>query len=500
MEIASGCRLCGVKPTSLRFNRCRYPTSTRASVNFSSQRRREVQLRGASLDHADLQTWLQEAKGIDPPSTLKSAQVAEEWGSRIGYVATRSLRGGEVVCEIPGDVSVTMVDACDHPLIGYLARDRSELIALTLWLMAERSAGSASSWRPFLETLPDRTMTPILWTESERKKLLSGSPVQEEAEIRINTLKSEWQTLEAEFSQDREKFPLDAFNQDSFFSGFSVIMSAAIYLPSAKCFALLPSLFGMKRTGFENGAAVDYDLESGLVQLIAQEPFREGQEVCLFDGRPNSELMLSTGTVEERNPSDFIEMEVSLVQSDRLYMAKREILETMDLQPVQKFPVYENRMPIQLLSYVRLSRVGETGQLTRVNFQEDVEVSQMNEYEVLQLLLGECRTGLARYETAIEEDIKDLQSPEMEPKARLARNLVLGEKRILQGTLDSVRKKLAPIRGIPTKSGLTDPNQDIIDVFTTIEDLPKKPKEMLDGFMSWVKGEDDPSWGKKNKR
>lgn len=45
----------------------------------------------------------------------------------------------------------------------------------------------------------------------------------------------------------------------------------------------------------------------------------------------------------------------------------------------------------------------------QVNFEEDVIISQMNEYEVLQLLMGECREALAAYKTSLEEDTKMLQ-------------------------------------------------------------------------------------------
>jgi len=63
-----------------------------------------------------------------------------------------------------------------------------------------------------------------------------------------------------------------------------------------------------------------------------------------------------------------------------------------------------------------------------------------------------------------------------------------------------MRNKLAPIRGIPVKSGkLEDPNEDIAQIFETIESIPKAPKELLDGFLSWARGDNDPEWKKKRK-
>lgn len=44
-----------------------------------------------------------------------------------------------------------------------------------------------------------------------------------------------------------------------------------------------------------------------------------------------------------------------------------------------------------------------------------------------------------------------LQETNLTPKQRLAAQLRLSEKRILRGTMEGVRRRLAPIRGIPTK-------------------------------------------------
>lgn len=53
---------------------------------------------------------------------------------------------------------------------------------------------------------------------------------------------------------------------------------------------------------------------------------RAGQEVKLYDGRPNGELLLATGDVEPTNPSDYLTMPASLLAADRMYSAKREVL------------------------------------------------------------------------------------------------------------------------------------------------------------------------------
>jgi histone-lysine N-methyltransferase SETD3 len=45
--------------------------------------------------------------------------------------------------------------------------------------------------------------------------------------------------------------------------------------------------------------------------------FREGQEVLLNDGRPNGELLLSRGTLQDANLSDCLYFNASLLAADR---------------------------------------------------------------------------------------------------------------------------------------------------------------------------------------
>lgn len=57
----------------------------------------------------------------------------------------------------------------------------------------------------------------------------------------------------------------------------------------------------------------------------------------------------------------------------------------------------------------------------------------------------------------------------------LATQVRYAEKRVLMGTLDGIRKRLAPIRGIPTKGGKMEGQySDIEEIFDTFENLPKK--------------------------
>jgi hypothetical protein len=70
-----------------------------------------------------------------------------------------------------------------------------------------------------------------------------------------------------------------------------------------------------------------------------------------------------------------------------------------------------------------------------------------------------------------------------------AAKLRLQEKRLINATTTAVRRRLAPIRGIPTKQGMEDPNADLLEIFDAIENLPNKPKQMFDDFRKWARGD-----------
>ncbi|GIL70833.1 hypothetical protein Vretimale_3919 [Volvox reticuliferus] len=419
-------------------------------------------------------------------------------GERVAFVAARDIREREVVMTIPEKLAVTSVDAENHDMVGPLAVECSELTALTLWLVAERARGSVSVHGGLLSTLPEATLSPLLWEETELAELLAGSPVLDEARARRDALRRQWAALEPRLRADPDRFPPGIFSEGAFYRAFSVVVAHARFLPSANCFALLPLASSMGRTGNSNGCDLDFDGQTNTVVVTAARPFRSGSELLLNDGRPNGELLLATGGLQDGNMADYLDWPAALVPADKYFMLKSQVLETLGFGQRESFPVYADRMPIQLLAYLRLSRLADPALLAKVSFEKDVELSQMNEYEILQILMGDCRERLAAYSKSYEEDVKIAQDPDLAPKERLAVKLRLGEKRIINATMEAVRRRLAPIRGIPTKSGaLQDPNSDLKEIFDTIENLPKAPLRLLEGFVSWARGEQDPDWGKK---
>ena len=164
--------------------------------------------------------------------------------------------------------------------------------------------------------------------------------------------------------------PAELFGYDQFAAAFSAVLAHAIYLPSAEVFALLPIASVMGRTGNGNGCDIDYDSTAKRVVVAAGRPYREGQEVLLNDPRPNGELLMATGALPDSgsNTSDFVDFPASLIPADKYFIMKSQILESMGFGPKEMFPVFADRMPNQLLAYVRLSRVQDPALFAKVGW------------------------------------------------------------------------------------------------------------------------------------
>ncbi len=54
----------------------------------------------------------------------------------------------------------------------------------------------------------------------------------------------------------------------------SVVLAAAVYLPAARCFALVPLVSSVRRSGRPDAAVLDYDADRESVTVTAGEDYR----------------------------------------------------------------------------------------------------------------------------------------------------------------------------------------------------------------------------------
>jgi histone-lysine N-methyltransferase SETD3 len=312
---------------------------------------------------------------------LAQLQYCEDPASPSGstMVSKADLPAGTVLLSLPGDLAATLTDVEQDEELGDLVQAAacSELVSLALFV-AKHRALSESPWRALMDSLPSSVDSPVFWSDEERAALLRGSPVVKEAKERYRALELQWDAL------SQAQCPA-WLTKERFMECMSVVLSHAVYLPSVGCFALLPIIGDLEKTGSESGAVVDYDRESNMVTVTSSISVSVGDPVKVYDGRPNGELFMATGCVERVNPSDFMTLNASLVQADRLYTMKEEVATAMGFSSSVDFPIFEDRFTMQHLAYLRMSRLTDPAQMAKVSFEDDVIISQENEYEILQL-------------------------------------------------------------------------------------------------------------------
>lgn len=112
---------------------------------------------------ADLTLWMSEAIGAKP---LKAEAVVA--ADRLALVATTSISQGEEVLSVPKAGWITPSTATSK--FGQVLKGVEPWIQVALFLIAELG-DPASTWRPYMESLPQQPRSPAFWDDNELKGL-----------------------------------------------------------------------------------------------------------------------------------------------------------------------------------------------------------------------------------------------------------------------------------------------------------------------------------------
>ena len=250
-----------------------------------------------------------------------------------GLQVTDSVLPGTVIATIPQLACITVTDALQHPLVGELAKDQDELVAIALWTMAE-GFDEDSQWAPYIRTFAD-PITPILWPDEQREALLTGSEALTLARDKQESAVAAWQAMQGTIAAAPDKFPPTVFNEAVFLRVLCCVLARSVYLPGAECFALVPVAdLARRRCQAPDAAALavlDYDEESTNVVLVAGSSLQKGDDVVIADAlnRNSAELLVGCGYIDNEGDGDYLELEAGLVRVDPLFMQKKAIVEVL---------------------------------------------------------------------------------------------------------------------------------------------------------------------------
>ncbi|CAA6660082.1 unnamed protein product [Spirodela intermedia] len=269
------------------------------------------------------------------------------------------------------------------------------------------------------------------------------------------------------FKQYPYDIPTEAFPFEIFKQAFVAVQSCVVHLQKvslARRFALVP--LGPPLLAYKSNCKAMLTASGEHVQLVVDRPYKAGESIVVWCGpQPNSRLLLNYGFVDEDNPYDRLTIEASLNMEDPQYQDKRIVAQRNGKLAIQTFK-YGNLFFVQvgrekeaildMLPYLRLGYVSDPSEMQSVISSQgpvcpsvvmrtSVEairvlrnnrvfgtdlVSPCMERAVLKQLFDYFTSRLATYPTTLSEDEALLADENLDPKKRVATQLLRLEKKI----------------------------------------------------------------------
>uniref|UniRef100_A0A8C6NUG7 protein-histidine N-methyltransferase n=1 Tax=Nothobranchius furzeri TaxID=105023 RepID=A0A8C6NUG7_NOTFU len=350
-----------------------------------------VMFEGSRDDYfSELMTWAQENGASCDCFTVTN------FGSEgYGLQATRDIKAEELFLWVPRKMLMT-VESAQNSVLGPLhSQDRIMQamgnVTLALHLLCER-ASSSSSWLPYIRSLPQEYDTPLYYQQDDVELLLGTQAVQ------------------------------DVLSQ---------------YKNTARQYAYFYKLLQIT-TG--------YNLEDDRCECVALRDYKESEQIYIFYGtRSNTEFVVHNGFFFPDNAHDRVKIKLGVSKSERLYAMKAEVLARAGIPASCVFALHCNDSPIsaQLLAFLRVFCMTEEelkdyllGDHTINKIftlgNGEFPVSWENEIKLWTFLENRAALLLKTYRTTSEEDRSLLEKPDLSLHSRLAIQLRLAEKQILE--------------------------------------------------------------------
>ncbi|KAL5539081.1 hypothetical protein UlMin_044779 [Ulmus minor] len=421
---------------------------------------REVSSKKEEEEFGDLKSWMHD-NGLPPCKVeLKEKPSHDENYRPIHYVAaSEDLQVGDVAFSVPNSLVVTLERVLGNETIAELLTTNklSELACLALYLMYEKKQGKKSFWYPYIREL-DRQRgrghlaveSPLLWSEAELA-YLTGSPTKAEVLERAEGIKREYNELDTVwfmagslFQQYPYDIPTEAFPFEIFKQAFVAVQSCVVHLQKvslARRFALVP--LGPPLLAYCSNCKTMLTAVDDAVQLVVDRPYKAGESIVVWCGpQPNSKLLLNYGFVDEDNSYDRLVVEAALNTEDPQYQDKRMVAQRNGKLSKQVFNIYagkEKEAVSDMLPYLRLGYVSDPLEVESVISSQGpiCPVSPCMERAVLDQLADYFRTRIAGYPSTLEDDESLLADKNLNPKKRVATQLVRLEKKMLHACLQA---------------------------------------------------------------
>uniref|UniRef100_A0A6M2EJN5 [fructose-bisphosphate aldolase]-lysine N-methyltransferase n=1 Tax=Populus davidiana TaxID=266767 RepID=A0A6M2EJN5_9ROSI len=371
----------------------------------------------------------------------------------LGLVAQRDISRNEVVLEIPKKLWINP-DVVAASEIGNVCGGVKPWVSVALFLIREKLKED-STWRPYLDVLPESTNSTIFWSEEELAELQGTQLLSTTLGVK-SYLQREFLKVEEEILVPHKQLFPSPVTLDDFSWAFGILRSRSFSRLRGQNLVLIPLADLVNHSPditIEDGV---YEIKGAglfsrdlIFSLRSPISLKAGEQVLIQYNlnMSNAELAVDYGFIEAKSDRNMYTLTLQISESDPFFGDKLDIAETNGLGEIADFDiVLGNPLPPTLLPYLRLVALGGTDSfLLESIFRNtiwghlELPVSRANEELICRVVRDACKSALSGYHTTIEEDEK-LKGEELNPRLEIAVGIRAGEKKVLQ-QIDGIFKQ-----------------------------------------------------------
>ncbi|KAG5240157.1 hypothetical protein OIU76_013536 [Salix suchowensis] len=393
--------------------------------------------------------WLSDQDVVSAKTPAKPGLVPQG----LGLVAQRDISRNEVVLEIPKKLWINP-DVVAASEIGNACSGLKPWVSVALFLIREKFKED-STWRPYLDVLPESTNSTIFWSEEELAELQGTQLLSTTLGVK-SYLQREFLKVEEEILVPHKQLFTSPVTLDDFSWAFGILRSRSFSRLRGQNLVLIPLADLVNHSPditIEDGV---YEIKGAglfsrdlIFSLRSPISLKAGEQVLIQYNlnMSNAELAVDYGFIEAKSDRNMYTLTLQISESDPFFGDKLDIAETNGLGEIADFDiVLGNPLPPTLLPYLRLVALGGTDVfLLESIFRNtiwghlELPVSPANEELICRVVRDACKSALSGYHTTIEEDEK-LKRKELNPRLEIAVGIRAEEKKVLQ-QIDEIFKQ-----------------------------------------------------------
>jgi len=358
---------------------------------------------------------------------MASINLGSFGSSGFGGVAGRDIKEGETLVRVPKDAVITLKTALEQGPFPDVRTWNSHQEVLQLFILNELLKGDQSAWKPYLDVLPRSFDHPILWNDAEIDQL-DASPARETVLARRQALQ-QWYTnlIETTVKEHPGVLPEGFLTYERYVWSYLAVSTRAWGVNGTMAMVPLADMINhdpLARPG-------SFSEDGEFFEILSDRDYESGKQVYdSYGTKSNHDLLTAYGFAMTDNPANHMTLSVKLGANTLVQTIVEPLLTKLDPR-YHSCKVFPNKRPDALLRVFRLSQM-QFSELEYLNEAlQGSPVTLENELRAYRAAIGAVQQMYAKYSTTVEQDQEVLDNPETSQRVKMATQVRMEEKQIL---------------------------------------------------------------------